>query len=69
MPKRARHITRMTIDDAAHYTAEQREEIVASYLEHERDARPPVENSNIFGFVWQKCAPVCAGTPTALSAC
>lgn len=39
MPKRARHITRMTIDDAAHYTAEQREEIVASYPEHERDAR------------------------------
>src|SRR5262245_48837274 len=39
MPKLARHIVRMTIDDAAHYTREQREAIAASYPEHERDAR------------------------------
>jgi hypothetical protein len=39
MPKLARHITRMTIDDAAHYSVEQREAIAASYPEHERDAR------------------------------
>lgn len=35
----ARHITRMTIEDAEHYTAEQRAAIIASYPEHERDAR------------------------------
>jgi phage terminase large subunit-like protein len=34
-----RHITQMTIDDAGHYTAEQRAQIVASYPEHEREAR------------------------------
>jgi len=39
MPKLARHITRITIDDAAHYSPEQREAIIASYPEHERDAR------------------------------
>jgi len=39
MPNPARHITRMTIDDAEHYTAEQRAAILASYPEHERDAR------------------------------
>jgi hypothetical protein len=39
MPNHARHITRMTIDDAEHYTAEQRVAIAESYPEHERDAR------------------------------
>jgi phage terminase large subunit-like protein len=34
-----RHVTQMTIDDAGHYTAEQRAQIVASYPEHEREAR------------------------------
>lgn len=34
-----RHVTTMTIDDAEHYTPEQRERIVASYLPHEREAR------------------------------
>jgi phage terminase large subunit-like protein len=34
-----RHITTMTIDDAEHYTPEQRETIVAGYPEHEREAR------------------------------
>lgn len=34
-----RHVTQMTIDDAAHYTAEQRAQIVAAYAPHEREAR------------------------------
>lgn len=33
------HITSMTIEDADHYTPEQRAEIIAGYSEHERDAR------------------------------
>lgn len=33
------HITQMTIDDAAHYTQEQRDAIIASYPAFERDAR------------------------------
>lgn len=35
----SRHVTTMTIDDAEHYTPEQRAEIIASYPEHEREAR------------------------------
>lgn len=35
----SRHVTRMTIDDAEHYTEEQRAEIIASYPAHERKAR------------------------------
>jgi hypothetical protein len=34
-----RSVTRMTIDDAEHYTEEQRSAIIASYPEHEREAR------------------------------
>lgn len=34
-----RHVTRMTIYDAEHYTDEQRKQIIASYPEHERRAR------------------------------
>lgn len=34
-----RHVTRMTIADAEHYTPEQREAIIASYPAHERKAR------------------------------
>ena len=34
-----RHVTRMTIADAEHYTDEQRAAIIASYPAHERDAR------------------------------
>jgi phage terminase large subunit-like protein len=34
-----RHITRMTLEDAGHYTPEQIAKIIASYPEHERDAR------------------------------
>lgn len=33
------HVTTMTIDDVEHYTPEQRAAIVASYPEHEREAR------------------------------
>jgi len=34
-----RHVTRMTIEDAEHYTPEQRAAIIASYPAHERKAR------------------------------
>lgn len=34
-----RHVTSMTIDDAEHYTPEEREKIIASYPAHEREAR------------------------------
>jgi phage terminase large subunit-like protein len=34
-----RHVTMMTIDDALHYTDEDRARIIASYPEHEREAR------------------------------
>jgi hypothetical protein len=34
-----KHITRMEIDDAEHYTPEQRQAIIDSYPEHEREAR------------------------------
>lgn len=34
-----RHVTTMTIDDAGHYTAEDRKRIIAGYLPHEREAR------------------------------
>lgn len=35
----SRHVTFMTIDDAEHYTDEEREAIVAAYPAHEREAR------------------------------
>lgn len=34
-----RHVTRMTIEDAEHYTPDQRAAIIASYPSHERKAR------------------------------
>ncbi len=34
-----RHVTNMTIDDAEHFTPEQRARIIASYPAHEREAR------------------------------
>lgn len=34
-----RHVTTMTIDDAEHYTPEERARIIAAYPEHEREAR------------------------------
>ena len=36
---KSRHVTRMEITDAPHYTAEQVAEIIAGYPEHEREAR------------------------------
>jgi phage terminase large subunit-like protein len=38
-PQQDRHVTQMTIDEAEHYTPEQRQRIVASYAPHEREAR------------------------------
>jgi hypothetical protein len=35
----SRHVTRMTIEDAEHFTPEQRDAIIASYPAHERKAR------------------------------
>ena len=35
----SKHITQMTIDDAEHYTSEQRQAIIDSYPLHEREAR------------------------------
>lgn len=35
----SRHVTQMTIDDAEHYTPEQRKAIIDSYPAHEREAR------------------------------
>jgi Terminase RNaseH-like domain/Terminase large subunit, T4likevirus-type, N-terminal len=35
----SRHVTNMTIDDAEHWTEEERAEVIASYLPHEREAR------------------------------
>jgi phage terminase large subunit-like protein len=37
--KKHGHVTQMTIDDAEHYTPEQRAQIISSYPEHEREAR------------------------------
>lgn len=46
------NVTTMTIDDAEHYTPEQRAEIIASYPAHERDARtkgiPTLGSGRIF---------------------
>lgn len=38
-PTADRHVTQMTIDDAEHYTPEQRRKIIDSYPAHEREAR------------------------------
>jgi terminase large subunit-like protein len=35
----SRHVTQMSLEDAEHYTDEERKEILASYLPHEREAR------------------------------
>lgn len=47
------HVTNMTIDDAEHYTPEQRAAIVASYPLHEREARakgvPILGSGRVFG--------------------
>jgi len=50
----SRHITRMTIDDAEHYTPEQRQAIIDSYPAHEREARvkglPSLGSGRVFPF-------------------
>lgn len=38
-PTPYQHLTMMTIQDVAHYTQEEKDQIVASYPEHEREAR------------------------------
>ena len=38
-PTQDRHVTNMTLDDALHYSPEEREKIKASYPAHEREAR------------------------------
>ncbi len=47
-----RHVTTMTIDDAEHYSPEQRARIIASYPAHEREARtkgvPTLGSGRIF---------------------
>jgi hypothetical protein len=35
----SKHVTRMSLDDAAHFSPEKLQEIIASYPEHERDAQ------------------------------
>lgn len=49
------NVTTMTIDDAEHYTAEEREAIIASYPEHEREARakgvPTMGSGRVFPIV------------------
>lgn len=50
----SRNITRMTIDDAEHYTPEQRQAIIDSYPPHEREARvkglPSLGSGRVFPF-------------------
>lgn len=59
------HVTTMTIDDAEHYTPEQREAIKASYPAHERDARangtPILGSGRIFPI--EEAAIKCAAFP------
>lgn len=49
------HVTHATIDDAEHYTPEQRAKIIASYPEHERQARakglPALGSGRVFAQV------------------
>ncbi len=49
------HVTQATIDDALHYTPEQRQAIIDSYPEHERKARargmPALGSGRVFGEV------------------
>ena len=56
----SRHVTQMTIYDAEHYTDEDREAIIASYLPHERDARakgiPVLGSGKVFPIEEEKIA-------------
>jgi hypothetical protein len=53
-----RSIVRMTIEDAEHYTPEQRASIIASYPEHEREARvkgiPTLGSGRVFPIADEK---------------
>jgi phage terminase large subunit-like protein len=57
------HVTNMTIEDALHYTPEQRATIIAGYLPHEREARsrgiPTMGSGRVFPVPEDmvKCAP------------
>lgn len=59
-----RSIVRMTIEDAEHYTPEQRAAIIASYPEHEREARvkgiPTLGSGRVFPIAEEEiaCDPV-----------
>lgn len=50
----SKHITHMTIEDALHYSAEQRQAIIDSYPAHEREARikgiPSLGSGRVFPF-------------------
>src|SRR5262249_11286832 len=51
-PSPARSVTTMTIDDVEHFTDEEKEQIIASYPAHEREARtkgiPTLGSGRIF---------------------
>src|SRR5262249_50497069 len=51
-PSPGRNVTTMTLDDVAHYSAEEKEQIAASYAAHEREARtkgvPTLGSGRIF---------------------
>lgn len=59
-----RHLTQMTIDDAEHYTAEERDRIIRGYPAHEREARakgiPMLGSGRIYPIAEEKilCDPI-----------
>jgi phage terminase large subunit-like protein len=61
-PSNDRHVTTMTIEDAEHYTPEQRAQIIKSYPSHEREARangvPVLGSGRVFPIAEEdiKCA-------------
>ncbi|MBJ2625547.1 terminase, partial [Salmonella enterica subsp. enterica serovar Agona] len=62
-PSKSQKVVNMTIYDAEHYTDEQKEQIIASYPEHEREARargiPTMGSGRIFQIPEEtiKCQP------------
>lgn len=62
-PSKYQKLTQMTIEDVDHYTNEEKEQIIASYPEHEREARangtPILGSGRIFPIAEEeiKCAP------------
>jgi len=63
-----RHVTMMTIDDAQHYTPEQRAQIVASYPAHEREARTKGVPSRGGGLIFPVTEESIACDPIAIPA-